>query len=77
MYVESNDGHIHDEDMNVVEMGSAQMEEIREDGTRRIAIGMLPQWLCGTIWERTGAPVRGVILQSAICRFECQMFGKI
>ena len=67
MYVESHDGHIHDEDMEIVEMNSTEMDEIHSDKTRRIAIGMLPQWLCGTIWERTGAPVRGVILQSVIC----------
>ena len=67
MYIESRDGILYDDDMNVVEMDQIKNEEIYSDKSRRIAIGMLPKWLCGTIWERTGAPVRGVILQSVVC----------
>merc|ERR1719242_2762723 len=67
MYIESHDGILYDDDMNIVELDQIKSEAIYSEDTRRIAIGMLPQWLCGTIWERTGAPVRGVILQSAIC----------
>merc|ERR1712154_133354 len=67
MYIESHDGILYDDDMNIMDEDRIQNEEIYSDKTRRIAIGILPRWLCGTIWERTGAPVRGVILQSVIC----------
>jgi len=67
MYIETRDDMLFDDDMNVVDGDRIQNEEMYGDRTRRIAIGMLPQWLCGTIWERTGAPVRGVIVQSVIC----------
>jgi amino acid transporter len=33
---------------------------------KTIKIGIFPQWLCGTKWAKTGAPVRGVLLQSVI-----------
>ena len=67
MYIESHDGILYDDDMNIVEINQIKNEEIYSDKSRRIAIGMLPKWLCGTTWQRTGAPVRGVILQSVIC----------
>eukprot|EP00484_Ammonia_sp_Unknown_P029189 CAMPEP_0197026550 /NCGR_PEP_ID=MMETSP1384-20130603/6610_1 /TAXON_ID=29189 /ORGANISM="Ammonia sp." /LENGTH=546 /DNA_ID=CAMNT_0042455235 /DNA_START=64 /DNA_END=1704 /DNA_ORIENTATION=- len=62
MYVESHDGTLYDDNMEIMDR-----DRIEKDGLRRIVIAMLPRWLCGTIWTRTGAPVRGVLFQSALC----------
>ena len=63
MYVETDDNLFYNEDMEIVDIE----KETDVHNIRRITIGMLPKWACGTIWGRTGAPVRGVILQSLIC----------
>ncbi len=62
MYIQTCDGIIYDDDMEIIDSKFIECEE----NVRKIHIGMLPQWLCGTIWNKTGAPVRGVILQSLI-----------
>eukprot|EP01083_Nonionella_stella_P181257 648631_1 len=59
MFIEGHDKKYYDDDMNVIlNFDNNKMKKIR--------IGMFPEWLCGTIWHKTGAPVRGVLLQSLI-----------
>eukprot|EP01083_Nonionella_stella_P147461 465305_1 len=64
MFIETEDGILYDRNMEIVDPDDIEYDV---ETTRRINIGILPKWLCGTIWKRTGAPVRGVILQSLLC----------
>ena len=59
MLVDGHDG-IYDENMNKVDISRSSIKG------KRIRIGILPVWLSGTIWNRTGSPVKGVLLQSLI-----------
>eukprot|EP01083_Nonionella_stella_P212471 767283_1 len=62
MYVQSNDGTIYDDNMEMLTHHEANAMHFEN----RIRIGMLPTWLCGSLYMRTGSPVGGVILQSLI-----------
>ena len=69
MYIEGHDNLYYDDEMNIIDNWKEIKQQIIIDEREKIykiQIGMFPQWLCGTIWDKTGAPVRGVILQSII-----------
>jgi len=40
-----------------------------QEDLRHIRVDILPDWLVGTIWQRTGSPARAIILQSLVCCF--------
>jgi len=70
MYVQTHENKYVDDDMYIIDFEKLQMHwqrhKRRKLSYQTIRIGILPHWLCGTLWSKTGAPVRGVILQSAV-----------
>lgn len=71
MFTQGHGGILYDDEMNAI--GNNEFAEMERDllkehrvRPRQIRVGILPQWLCGTIWNKTGAPVRGVALQSLV-----------
>eukprot|EP00484_Ammonia_sp_Unknown_P008550 CAMPEP_0197073864 /NCGR_PEP_ID=MMETSP1384-20130603/210822_1 /TAXON_ID=29189 /ORGANISM="Ammonia sp." /LENGTH=559 /DNA_ID=CAMNT_0042512705 /DNA_START=31 /DNA_END=1708 /DNA_ORIENTATION=- len=70
MYVQTHENKYVDDDMYIIDFEKLQMHwqrhKRRKLSYQTIRIGILPHWLGGTLWSKTGAPVRGVILQSAV-----------
>eukprot|EP01083_Nonionella_stella_P155495 502387_1 len=61
MIVEGHNDIYYDDEMNII-----NISDYYDNIIKTIQIGIFPQWFCGTKWDRTGAPVRGVLIQSFI-----------
>ena len=65
-------GHknIYNEDMKIIPNFK---ENHNMDEYHKIYIGIFPKWLCGYIWDKTNAPLGGIIIQSIVNCFLIQL----